>query len=310
MVSSELITLEVNLNIFWCVDMNKPLVVDYRQANASKLIFPSNPILTSEKSEDFQVHQYQLSPHEAPKHTPVQDVIVAYNESTPLLLRRELGGTFRDELSKKNHIMVSPAQISHSACWDRMISLTFLLFDPKYIPRIAHEYIDPDHVELLPHRSRPDPVIHRIIKALMLNPQDKLHLESAGLSLAIHMLQNFCSGSYRLKGSDHALSPNQLRQVMNYIESDITQRPSILDLANLLNMSQFHFARLFKKSTGLCPGQYLLEYSVKEAAVLLANTKLDLRLIADLTGFSSYKHFSFIFRQHFLVTPAQYRKML
>jgi AraC family transcriptional regulator len=290
--------------------MNKPLMVDYRQENASKLIFPSNPILTSEKSGDFQVHQYQLSPHEAPKHTPVQDVIVAYNESKPLLLRRELGGTFRDELSKKNHIMVSPAKISHSACWDRMISLTFLLFDPKYIPRIAHEYIDPDHVELLPCFSRPDLVIHRIIQTLLFNLQDKLQMELAGLSLATYLLQNYCASSHRLKGNDHALSPNELGQVIDYIESDIAQRPSILELANLLNMSQYHFARLFKKSTGLCPGQYLLEYSLKEAAVLLVNTKLDLRRVADLTGFSSYQHFSSVFSKHFLVTPARYRKML
>lgn len=290
--------------------MNKPLMVDYRQKDASKLIFPSNPILASEKCDNFQVCQYQLSPHETPRHLPIQDVIVAYSESTPLLLRRELGGTSRDELTKKGHIMVSPAQISHSACWDRVISLTFLLFNPRYIPQIAHEYIDPDHVELLPHFSRPDPVIHRIIQSLMLNLQDKLYMESAGLSLATHLLQNYCSGSHRLKRNEHALSGNELRQVIDYIESDTTQRPSIGELANLLSMSQFHFARLFKKSTGLCPGQYLLEYSVKEAAVLLVNTNLDLRQIADRTGFSSYRHLSSIFGQHFLMTPAQYRKML
>jgi AraC family transcriptional regulator len=290
--------------------MKSPLMVDYGQKNASKLILPSNPILASEKSGGFQVYQYHLAPHEAPKHLPVQDVIVAYSESTLLLLRRELGGTFKDELSKNGHIMVSPANISHSACWDRIISLTFLLFEPLYISRIAHEYIDPDHVELLPHRSRPDPVIHRIIKALMLNSQDKLYLESAGLSLAMHLLQNYCAGRHLVKGSNQALTGNQLRRVIDYIESDSTQRPSLLELANLLNMSQFYFARLFKESTGFCPGQYLIEHRVKEAAVLLANTKLDLKLIADRTGFSSYKHFSNIFRQHFLVTPAQYRKML
>jgi AraC family transcriptional regulator len=290
--------------------MNKPLIIDYRQENASKLIFPSNPILTSERSDGFRVHQYYLAPHEAPKHLPKQDVIVAYMESAPLLLRRELGGTYKDELSKKNHIMVSPANISHSACWDRIISLTFLLFEPSYISRIAHEYIDPDHVELLPHRSRPDLIIHRIIKSLMLNVQDKLYLELAGLSLAIHMLQNFCSGSHRLKGSDHALTRNQLRRVIDYIESNVVQRPSVMELATLLNMSQFHFMRLFKQSTGLCPGQYVLEHSVKNAAILLATTKLDLRLIADLTGFSSYKHLSRVFRDNFWVTPAQYRKML
>lgn len=291
--------------------MNKPFIVDYKQRNSSKLIFPSPPLLASKRSGNLQVHQYQLAPHEAPRHSPVQDVIVTYSESRPLFLRRELGGTIKDDSSKCGDIMISPAGIFHSACWDRSISITLLALDPQYISRFAFEHIDPDCIELLPHFSKSDPVIHAISQELIRRLDDPLYIDFATSHLAIHLLRNYCSVKHRLKENIYALSPYDLQKVIDYIETHIGRKGlGSTELSGLLGMSRSHFGRLFKTSTGICPTQYIIERRLKKATLLLADKNLSLQEIAQRTGFSHQSHFSSAFIKSLHLTPAQYRKML
>ncbi|MEO0708429.1 MAG: helix-turn-helix transcriptional regulator, partial [Cyanobacteria bacterium J06649_5] len=75
----------------------------------------------------------------------------------------------------------------------------------------------------------------------------------------------------------------------------------------LLDMSQFHFSRLFKQSLGISPYQYLLQQRVECAKQLLKNTD---RLITDIAftcGFNSHSHLSKQFKQLTGMTPKAYR---
>ena len=101
--------------------------------------------------------------------------------------------------------------------------------------------------------------------------------------------------------------PRQLRQVLDYIDAHLAQDLKLADLAQLLDMSQYHFSRLFKQSLHISPYQYLLQQRVERAKKLLKQTD---RLITDIAfdcGFNSHSHLSKQFRQLTGMTPKAYR---
>lgn len=57
----------------------------------------------------------------------------------------------------------------------------------------------------------------------------------------------------------------QLLQVTHYINDTLEQTIKLADLARLTGMSQSHFSRLFKQSTGSSPHQYLLQQRIERA---------------------------------------------
>jgi AraC family transcriptional regulator len=287
----------------------KKLVVDYNKTDTCELILSSAPILASEKAR-FQVHQYSLSPHDAPMHVPLQHVIVTYNDSEPLFLKRDLAGISKDEEVKYGDIMVSPAQVEHGAHWDRPVDLTFLLFDPKKISQFAWEYVDPDEVELLPCFAQSDPVLSNVSQALLSQLGNQAYIDSAGGFLAHHLLQNYCCGSIKLDLKKTALTKYQLSQAKEYIFHHIDQPIHLADLANLLSMSDFYFSRSFKDSTGLNFSQFLIQQRLQKAVDLLANTDFNLKTVSELSGFSTQSHFSDTFQRYFKISPSQYRKKL
>jgi AraC family transcriptional regulator len=290
--------------------MSKLFTADYRQQGTSELVFSCTPTL-AKRSASLQIQDYLLSPHDVPKHIPQQDIIAASTETMPLLMQRELGGTVKDEECKLGNIIISPAGVSHSASWDRAISVTLLIFDPKYIPMFAYEDIDPDSVKLLPHFAQPDPLIHAMTMALVTHADDQLYVDSAASHLAAHLLRNYCAVEHKLtEGNGDALSRSDLSQVIDYIEVHLDQKLGLAELSNLLGFSDSHFGRLFKGATGVSPAQYIIDRRVVRATHLLANTSLSLGTIAQRSGFSHYTHFSSAFTKRNRVSPAQYRKML
>ena len=55
------------------------------------------------------------------------------------------------------------------------------------------------------------------------------------------------------------LTPYRLRRVSEYIEHHLERDLSLSELAGLIDISPYHFARMFKQSTGVAPHHYVLE---------------------------------------------------
>ncbi|MCP6699911.1 AraC family transcriptional regulator [Pseudomonas donghuensis] len=108
----------------------------------------------------------------------------------------------------------------------------------------------------------------------------------------------------RLKGG---LAAHQRRQLREYVEGHLDQPLSLGKLAALCNLSEYHFARMFRESFGLPPHQYLLARRLAKARQLLRHGQLPLGEVALLCGFASASHFSNRFRQALGATPGAYR---
>lgn len=108
----------------------------------------------------------------------------------------------------------------------------------------------------------------------------------------------------RLKGG---LAPSLRRQLVDYIEAHLDQPITLGELALRCNLSEYHFARMFRASFGLPPHQYLLARRLQRACQLLRLGALPLGEVALLCGFASASHFSNRFRQALGATPGEYR---
>ncbi|MNE61468.1 HTH-type transcriptional activator RhaS [compost metagenome] len=82
----------------------------------------------------------------------------------------------------------------------------------------------------------------------------------------------------------------------------------LVDLAAHAELSEFHFARMFKHSTGQAPHQYVMQVRLQQAEKLLRNTLMPLTQIALDCGFSSASHFSHRFKAFYGHTPIWLRQ--
>ncbi|MBD2034479.1 helix-turn-helix transcriptional regulator [Leptolyngbya sp. FACHB-321] len=136
-----------------------------------------------------------------------------------------------------------------------------------------------------------------------------LFAESLKNLLAVHLLRQYCeqAPAKKLVIPAGALDVVKLKQIQDYIEENLADEIVIEDLAALIPMSQFHFARAFKAASGDSPHKYLTQRRLERAKVLLTVTKLPVAEIAYRVGFSNQSHFTAHFRKVTGVTPKNYR---
>ncbi len=110
------------------------------------------------------------------------------------------------------------------------------------------------------------------------------------------------------KGSQSGLSAIQLKDAMGYLEVKMPARVELAALAELAGLSQSHYCRAFKASTGLAPYQWQLQARVERAKNLLLDTNGCLEEVALATGFADAVHFGRTFRKMTGATPAAWRQ--
>jgi AraC family transcriptional regulator len=112
----------------------------------------------------------------------------------------------------------------------------------------------------------------------------------------------------REPGADaKGLAPSQLRRVVEYLDAHLPGRVDLAHLAALAGLSQSHFSRAFKASTGMAPYRWQLDARIRRAQALLIDTSASLDDVAEATGFADAVHFGRTFRKLTGATPAAWR---
>ena len=96
--------------------------------------------------------------------------------------------------------------------------------------------------------------------------------------------------------------------VLEYMERNYMKGIDIERLPPRFNMSRRSFFRLFRRSTGDTPYQYLMRIRLRDVQELLVKTNFPLEEIAQRCGFPSAPNMAYHFRRRFNVSPMQFRK--
>ena len=98
----------------------------------------------------------------------------------------------------------------------------------------------------------------------------------------------------------------RIADAIGYINANIHQQPSLDEIAAAINLSPFHFQRLFSRWAGVTPKKYLQILTVDRAKALLAESK-PLLEVSDSVGLSSSSRLHDHFVQLEAVTPGEYK---
>ncbi|MDJ0620343.1 MAG: AraC family transcriptional regulator [Calothrix sp. MO_192.B10] len=187
-----------------------------------------------------------------------------------------------------------------------------LLLEPELINQLADDNGISTPIDLEHRVIFPDPTILHVAQLLKSEAVNgslagNLYVESLRNLLAIHLLRNYGGIKEKSSAEVGVLDTFKLKEIKDYIEENLAETLTIADLAALVPMSEFHFARTFKTLVGEPPHRYILQRRIEQAKVLLKVTRLSAAEIAYQVGFSTPSHFTAQFRKLLGVTPKQFR---
>jgi len=194
---------------------------------------------------------------------------------------------------------------------------THYQLSPALVAKVAEEEFDLDPARVrFPIRyydqSSPE-VIHTLTalrhELLTGGPGGRLCAESLANVLVVQLIrqmsnQQGANGGGR--GSGGRLARHALQAVEEYIHAHLDQSISLAELAAVVHLSEFHFARLFKQTTGLPPHQFVIHQRVERAKRLIAAGRLSLAQIALEVGFSDQSQLTRHFKRLVGVTPKRF----
>ena len=286
--------------------------IDLTRVESRARFLPNPSVISSHKAgwENICLEYYQQPPFESPEHY-TQDYAVVIHLQNQLRLQRRLGGCQKVENIKPGDVAVIPPHVVHWAATAQKSEFLVLILDSNLISASACKLMRGNNVKVIPHFSKPDPLIYQIGLALKAALTDgvrcRLYAESMATALAAHLLQH-----YSVIKSDCecciGLPKPKLRKVIEFIFNHLAEDLVISAIANEISMSKYHFARLFKQSTGLSPYQYVIKCRIERAKILLSQGKLQICEIALQVGFADQSQFTRHFKRLTGVTPQEILK--
>ncbi|VBB07780.1 transcription regulator hth arac- type [Lucifera butyrica] len=97
-------------------------------------------------------------------------------------------------------------------------------------------------------------------------------------------------------------------KAIDYIETNFDCDIFLDDIASSVNLSKFHFLRIFSMLTGNTPTEYIRRRKLTMAASNLINTRDPIISIALSSGYMSQESFSRAFKNMYGLTPNTYRR--
>ncbi|MFP4537942.1 MAG: helix-turn-helix domain-containing protein [Dichotomicrobium sp.] len=195
----------------------------------------------------------------------------------------------------------------------RFVKDAALAFDFAALGERLETKIDADAIAT-PRLRFSDDRIWPLVKLLsdaVNDPDPSTQLYGDGLSAAImaRLLADPAQAGPAQSATDGSgLAPWKLRRVVDYLEARLPERVDLADLAALAGLSQSHFSRAFKASTGMAPYRWQLDARIRRAQALLIDPRASLDQVAEATGFADAVHFGRTFRKLTGAAPGAWRR--
>jgi AraC family transcriptional regulator len=258
--------------------------------------------------------------------------LVFVSLTTGRIVRSSGGERVEHELSP-GCVALVPAHTPVGWSWSTRISLSVLRLDPGFLDRVAQSVfgLGPHDYRLTLAERPHDTAITNIAgvlarEAMRGEPGSRLYAQSLASILAVHLLRHYAQcADGRILGSCATLSeiataallegrgggpqPRAVSEALACIHENYMRELSLTDIAGAVHLSPFHLARLFKRSIGVSPHQYLIQLRVNSARWLLSagSGERSLAEVASAVGFADQSHLTRHFKRMTGLTPGQFR---
>ena len=184
-----------------------------------------------------------------------------------------------------------------------------ITFDPQFLLCAAHEVIQPERLELTPTHGVDDPFVRGAALALRAEvqagyPGGRSYGELLAHTLAAHLVRCYSNQPVTpAPATTGGLPKIKLRRAVEYINEHLAEEISLEALAGAVGLSPFHFSRLFKRSTGFAPHQYVIQRRVERAKEMLLSSRTTIAQVAIQNGFCDQSHLTAHFKRVYGVAP-------
>jgi AraC-like DNA-binding protein len=126
-------------------------------------------------------------------------------------------------------------------------------------------------------------------------------------AFVILLREGLCEVESSDRGADCLRAYHLIEPALRHIRDRYPEPISVERLAALCNVSKHYFCHVFKTVTQKSSMEYLREYRIKIADVMLSNTEKSVSEIAENCGFESVAYFCRAYKRHFGVSPGKRR---
>jgi AraC family transcriptional regulator len=283
--------------------------------NGRRVAFAYRPPLLScspFQSEDTVLERY-ATPHGAEyreRQTPT--CILFLHDGEPTEATAHMGEQrFRGWL-RPGDMWLIPSLTVHSSFFPKAHGGVVLSIGSLALERHAGPLMHGGRIELTPRFNLKDGLLEHLMRGLTGVAQDGTAADSLLGELLLNAVCVRLAKRYAISKLNPAhrrggLPPMRLKRVLAYIEANIDRSISLSSLAHVADMSLYHFAGLFKRSTSLSPHQYVLQRRIQRAKQLLRETNNSILELSLSLGFEHPNNFARAFRRVTGVSPTNYR---
>lgn len=257
------------------------------------------------------VERHRLEPQELPQHYVVGHGVSVSTSRRPIPFGwRGRNGWREGVLNPADFHLLTDGEFN-TPRWLQTFDQVSLVLDPRFVADIVRDGLPADRVAFATQRSRTDATIAHYTGAFLCelaaaSANGLLYADTLSVGFALHLLSNYAVAKPKIPLPRGKLNSFQLRTVVDFIQSHLSEDVSLLALADLAHVSPFHFARQFRATVGLPPHQFVLRQRVQKSLHLIEAGKLPLAQIAVESGFHDQPHFTRTFRRFLGTTPAAY----
>jgi AraC family transcriptional regulator len=170
-------------------------------------------------------------------------------------------------------------------------------------------------VELRPSRKFADPRLSAMAAAVHAEmvagfPSGRLFLDSVEQAMAVTLVNGHAVRHRPVQMYRGGLGSARLRRIKELVHEKMEDDLSLEDMAQSVGLSTAHFARMFRKSTGETPHQFVLRQRLERGKAMLRAPDARVLDVAVACGFKTQQHFAQVFRDVLGLSPTQYREDL
>ena len=229
-------------------------------------------------------------------------------------LRSAIGGDRLHEYDAEvGTIVITPAGMDAHAVWQHTRENATIVLPASVLQELAEQERNGgrSELQLVPFGTVDPWALHiaELMKAELSRKEgaNELFVESLVTILGVHLLRRYGGIGASLTRTSGGLSSRQAQRVRQYMETHVSRKISIADLASVAGLSRHYFIQSFAKTFGKSPHQYLIDLRLDFAEKLLVRGDLAIANVAHLCGFSSQSHLTTTMRMHRNITPMQVR---
>jgi len=195
-----------------------------------------------------------------------------------------------------------------------------LYFNDDYLKQLALKVfdIDPRMLQLPELTFTNDAATEALFRHCMATSDwrsghEHLAMEQVTNTILVSMLQNM--GITKLKTAvKGGLSPKVAALVCDYMQANFHRQIYLAELAELAQLSEYHFCRMFKQSMAQTPQAYLLAIRIEQVKLRLAGKRVNkqqvsMAEVALQCGFANQSHMGRYFKKLVGISPRQYRQL-